>query len=417
MAILKRKPENPFFLKTNIPDPYFCDREKETKNIISLLQNGNNIVITAERRTGKSSLINHILENKAIKGKYNTLYVDISGTRNPETLINAIRTAFENPDTTTFPAKFRTKMEEITREYSAGIGINFSPINLEAHAKRTSTRKNQDTIDTIFNAIAATEKKNIIVFDEFQQIEKYDEEITAFLRSKIQMMTNSQFIFSGSSVHMLAGMFVRSNMPFYNSAYMFGLKKIPKKTYTDFCGKMFSLYDKTITPEAVDFVYDMYYGNSQSMQQIMNKAFSMTNENETATEQKIKDALNAILEDRNDIYQALYFKMKEGTERNLITCIALEGIASELTSSRLNKQYNLGPSSTVDRSLKKLQGEDLNVIKEIGEKNYSLVDRNFEFWIAQQTGFLEQKLDNIHEAAKMEIELKKKNLPAIFRKK
>lgn len=77
MALKARKVGNPFFITTDIPDKYFCDRKAETESIIDKLISGNNIVLAAERRIGKSSLLHHVLRQKVVKSSYNTLYVDI----------------------------------------------------------------------------------------------------------------------------------------------------------------------------------------------------------------------------------------------------------------------------------------------------------------------------------------------------
>lgn len=38
---------NPFYTGIQIPDDFFCDREKETGELISLIRNGNNVVLQA----------------------------------------------------------------------------------------------------------------------------------------------------------------------------------------------------------------------------------------------------------------------------------------------------------------------------------------------------------------------------------
>ena len=38
----EQKPQNPFFTGTDIPDKYFCDRQKETSDIIRYIKNGSN---------------------------------------------------------------------------------------------------------------------------------------------------------------------------------------------------------------------------------------------------------------------------------------------------------------------------------------------------------------------------------------
>ena len=91
---MSNKPNNPFFTGINIPNEYFCDRENETKDIIKRIENGKNIVLKSPRRIGKSSLIMHVFAQDEVRKKYNTLFVDINGTRDMDGFITEFKNAF-----------------------------------------------------------------------------------------------------------------------------------------------------------------------------------------------------------------------------------------------------------------------------------------------------------------------------------
>ena len=61
---------NPFVTTGYVGPEYFCDREKETCDIVSLLTNGNNIALISSRRVGKTDLLRHCMEQPEIKDKY-----------------------------------------------------------------------------------------------------------------------------------------------------------------------------------------------------------------------------------------------------------------------------------------------------------------------------------------------------------
>ena len=73
--------ENPFILRGYISDAYFCDREKETIDLIREIKNGNNITLIAPRRIGKTGLVQHVYAQEEIKDKYYTFLVDIYATK------------------------------------------------------------------------------------------------------------------------------------------------------------------------------------------------------------------------------------------------------------------------------------------------------------------------------------------------
>jgi AAA+ ATPase superfamily predicted ATPase len=52
---------NPFVTKGYVGPDYFCDRVKETENLVKLLTNDNNMALISPRRLGKTDLIRHCL--------------------------------------------------------------------------------------------------------------------------------------------------------------------------------------------------------------------------------------------------------------------------------------------------------------------------------------------------------------------
>ena len=72
--------ENPFIVAGKIKPEYFCDRQSEAQRIISEVTSGENIVLMAERRIGKSKLIEYCMSQPAIADNYLTLSIDILRT-------------------------------------------------------------------------------------------------------------------------------------------------------------------------------------------------------------------------------------------------------------------------------------------------------------------------------------------------
>ena len=75
------KIDNPFVTTGYAGAEYFCDREKETADIIRYLTNGNNVALISPRRYGKSDLLRHCFAQKVIADHYYTFIVDIYSTK------------------------------------------------------------------------------------------------------------------------------------------------------------------------------------------------------------------------------------------------------------------------------------------------------------------------------------------------
>ena len=66
---------NPFSYGSVVSGDYFFDRSEEVKQIKTDLKNGNNLILYAPRKFGKTSLVNKVLEELENE-KYNTVYLD-----------------------------------------------------------------------------------------------------------------------------------------------------------------------------------------------------------------------------------------------------------------------------------------------------------------------------------------------------
>ena len=86
----RRMVSNPFILYGYESEAYFCDRQKETDQLLSLIENGNNVALIAPRRIGKTGLIENLYHQPKVRKKYYTFLIDIYATKNQEDMIMAM---------------------------------------------------------------------------------------------------------------------------------------------------------------------------------------------------------------------------------------------------------------------------------------------------------------------------------------
>lgn len=397
MATRNTLPANPFFTGIDIPDRYFCDRKKETEEIIKYIENGSNIVLKAPRRIGKSSLIKHIFAQKEIKSRYNTLYVDIFGTRSSADFQLELQNTFMASSFAKGTKIFK-KISSYAKNAKIELGaIDEKGIKLPTIGFGGDSRGLLFTIDEIFETFEEASKPGLIVFDEFQQIEEYPERMSAILRGMIQQMNNTKFIFSGSSRHMLNTMFLKYNQPFYKSATTLDLDIISLPSYKEFVLDNFASYGKNITEEAIEFTYYVMSGNTFGMQEIMKEAFINASPGSLTEKEDIINALKGILIKKDTEYREILNRITSIKDRNTLFCIAALGVAQGLTSSEVMKKFNLDNASSVQHSLSNLSEDKLDMIQLISKGTYMLQDRLFELWIAYRGNYLDMKLINPKE--------------------
>ena len=90
---MKSVQTNPFVIGAYAGSHYFCDRERETDELIQDLMNGRNVVLIAQRRMGKTGLILHTFHQEKISKHYNVFFIDIFATASIREFIYAFGNA------------------------------------------------------------------------------------------------------------------------------------------------------------------------------------------------------------------------------------------------------------------------------------------------------------------------------------
>ena len=372
---------NPFFITGIIPEPYFCDREKETQQLVRIIENKAHILLTSARRMGKTQLIYHVYEQPAIKSAFYTFYVDIFPTTSlHEMVLFLSKEIYSNlvPKGKKALKFFLSTIKSLT----GSLGYDPATGTPSFDVKLGDINNPELTLQEIFNYLEKADKPCIFAIDEFQQITNYPEKnVEALLRTYIQRMNNCLFIFAGSNRHILENMFNSTARPFYNSTEQFHLERIPKEIYTTFAIQQIIDAGKAITPEAASLAYDLFEGHTYYVHHILHNAFANANPQKTMDEEDIRNALEELLEARDRSFSntmnRLNYKQKE-----TLVAIAKEGKACGVTSVAFVKKHALKSASSVQYAISTLLEDQLLTYEDDGRtKIYSVADRFLGYWI------------------------------------
>lgn len=407
MDLFKTRPVNPFYDTIDIPDEYFCDRQKETEDLINKIKNGPNVVLVAERRVGKTSLIFHLFKSKEIQGKYNTAYIDVFSTKTPEDFINAFKEGLLQAN---FTNSEHIQIDQITKEFSGKLGISIPPLTVEAEAKKQRIINIENTLGRLFDFLGKTSKPNLVVFDEFQEIENYQDKITPQLRSYIQRLNNTRFIYSGSSAHQLTAMFTENNRAFYKSSSLYGLDKIQVEPYIQFCQITFAKYGKAVESDAVTLVYNLFKGITLDLQLVMKKIFEQTPKGETANVDSVKKSIDLLLNEQDMGFATRFNAINGQMQRNVLLAVAAEGIAENITSATMISRYHLMSASHIQNALNKLTDKNNLFLIKIAKGAYVMDNKFFELWIARKMKIIDTKYEYAEALYKKEREISERQI-------
>jgi AAA+ ATPase superfamily predicted ATPase len=377
-----REISNPFITSGYVSDDYFCDREKESKELIKAITNGNNLAIISPRRMGKTGLILHCFHQPEISRNYHCFFVDIYATNNLKEFVFKLgKEIFETlkPNGTKFIDGFFSiisslrpafKLDKTTGApiFDIGLGEIIEPAY---------------SLEQIFKYLESADKPCLVAIDEFQQIAGYSEHnIEAVLRTHIQQCKNTSFIFAGSQRHIMQNIFFSSARPFYQSVSLLTLKAIDEKVYIEFVQQHFRDDNKAIPAELVSTVYRLFEGHTWYIQNVFNELYAITGQEETCTLEFIQEAVMKRIASYVPLFQSTLSLLSE-RQKEALYAIAKERKAKAVTSAAFIKKHGLLSSSSAQTAIRQLLDKEIIT----SENNvYQVYDRFFGLWLTTVFG-------------------------------
>lgn len=373
---------NPFTTKDYISPEYFCDREKEIKQLINSILNQRNTTILSQRKIGKTSLIKHLLYTLKDRDGISVHYFDLYPTLNlvdfTNLLCNSLMGYYESK-----PEKVLQKLIKVLGQFRPKITVDEYTGRPSLGLDLQSETETGNSLGVLFNYLDQQDKKVVLAIDEFQQITKYPEtNVEAVLRSHIQASKNIVLVFSGSSRHMLTSIFNDYARPFYQSTGFLFLDKIEPSIYKKFISDNFIRGKAVITPGALEYIMDWTMGVTYFVQEVCNRLYSQRFNHIDIKE--VKQTCLNILEERTPLY-LVYAELLTNQQMSLLRALAHEIYTQQPTSAAFLSKYSLGAASTVRRSMETLETKNM-IITEEGK--YTLPDvflmRWLQWWYQQQ---------------------------------
>lgn len=368
--------KNPFLTYGYNGPEYFCDRVEETKRLTSLLVNGNHVALVSPRRMGKTGLIRHCFAQKGLQTDYYLFIVDIYATKS----LSELTYELGREILTVLKSKERKAWERFIQVVgSLRTGITLDAMGLPSwNLEIGDIATPKISLEEIFHYLSVADKPCIVAIDEFQAIMDYPEQnVEALLRTYIQKCNNAWFVFSGSKRHMMGEMFSSPARPFYQSASTLSLKPIPIEAYSTFINHHFQQGGKSISPEAIRYLYEKFEGTTWYIQKICNELYPMTEAGTPCGIGEVDVAINNAIDERDDTYQDLMARLT-AKQKALMLALARSGKDVKPTSGEFIKKYHLTSASAVQRSLSALKEKDI-VTSNNGQ--YFMYDYFLHLWL------------------------------------
>ena len=343
---------NPFVIGKYVDKDFFCDREKESEMLVHHIVNGRHVAIMSERRLGKTGLIEHVFANSLPDG-YEPFLIDIYTCKNLREMVYLLASEVFKKI-----ARKQSMLERLMRMVrSLKTTISYEVVTgfPEISFGLGDIQQPEVTLDEILGYLESSDAVCIVAIDEFQKIASFEEEnVEALLRTKIQHLKKTQFIFAGSERHLLEGIFSNPARPFYNSVVSMQLLPIEVGVYVKFCQQLFLKYEKSVSPALVERLYECFQGITWYLQLSMNEAFTMAERGGCVDEEAYDQILNHLVDSKRFTFEDRYASLTE-KQKTVLMAIASEFPNQvTLTSQNFITRYNLKTSSSVQTAVKGL---------------------------------------------------------------
>ena len=347
--------ENPFNYLQFATGDRFYDREEIRKDLKSRFLSGQtNVVLYGPRRYGKSSLVAELTADLE-KAGIPCVLLDIVKVPSIELFAAAyVQKVYRK----LAPVKFELQKlggflksirPKLTLDASGEIGVVLDRADRELGSEELT-----EILD-LPQKLLGKGRRAVVVFDEFQEIGDLlpDDRFERVMRSVIQGHTQVSYIFLGSRYHMLRRMFTDHNRPFYKSALTVFLDKPPVEDSIRFVMARFKSGGRQIDENMAAMLVAKAENIPYFIQQIGFEVFRAVeaDSRKTVAEGDILSAYARLAGLNRDQYEQLMLTFSVA-QRKLLVALARE--ATREFDDAYRNRHQLGPSSTVNSSKRKL---------------------------------------------------------------
>jgi uncharacterized protein len=351
---------NPFRYGSLALDDAFTDRDRELTELVADVRNGQDVVIFAPRRYGKSSLVWRAAQ-KLVASKVLIAQVDLMTTPTSAKLAEKLAAAIHDDiASAVFRAKERLRVFQGLRVHpvvtvdpqDGTLGFSFDA----AHSREDIGATLERLLELPAQLAAERNRRVALVFDEFQEITDIDASLPKLMRSVFQEQPDVAHVYLGSKRHMMQRIFNDENEPFWRSAKQMELGVIPPPLFADYIASRFSGTGRSIAGDVVARVLDVTGGHPYATQELGYFLWQETPRRRAATQERLDAALEKVLRSEHAHF-SLIWDGAAGAQRELLQALARE--PGRPLSGEYRRRHGLPPASTVQKALEALVRREL----------------------------------------------------------
>lgn len=375
---------NPFQYGSVVRGDSFCNRRQELHDLRRAAENGEKLFVYSERRLGKTSLVQTVLD-KLPRKSFLGVYVDLWPTDSESSFATTTAKAISQAAATTSQKMLDTAKRLFTRLVpSVTVDDEGKPsVSFGLVTPRKGDAELEEVLQAPARIAALGKRKVVVVFDEVQRILQYESDIVERkLRSIIQHHGDVSYLFLGSRKHLVQQMFLEKSRPLYRSAGHYPLGSIDERHWVAFIRRRFVGAGRAIDDQSIRTICRLTEGHPFYTQHLCHVLWEISEPKAEVTGDSIQTAVRILL-DREAYAYATLWEALSANQRRFLKGLALEPRGIKPYSSAFTRRYGLRSASNAQRVTQALVEKD---IIDPDNGSFVIVDRFFRLWIARLQG-------------------------------
>lgn len=376
---------NPFTHGKVVNGEQFTNRLREMDRITNALRGNNNLLIAGDRRIGKTSLIRMVLGRLSNEG-HECFYFNMDPITSTKAFIEKYAALFTGHRSFGKKAAGIVGMLVKSLRFETTFSDDGTPsFNLKWGSPALPSHSDVSEVLKLPDKLASKSKKPLIlVFDEFQTILQFKDEIDiiAEIRSAALGQKNINYVFMGSETSMLERMFSSSDEKFFNSVRKEPVGLIAREEFVKFIISRFAKRGVQINSETADSICKWARDIPADIQHFCAVIWdSLPVSASSFGEKDFPAFLAGEIEYQDERFLQLWKALSGESDRMILRELAFRR-HSQMTSEFC---HSVGmDKSTISRRLKKLTHGQLGFILHKRRDGYYFSDPFFEEWVRQK---------------------------------
>jgi hypothetical protein len=376
---------NPFTFGDLALDEAFTDREEEVRELASDMCNGQNVLVYAPRRYGKSSLVLRAAQ-EAVRRKALVGYCDMMKTPTKERFAAALAKSIYADIASPIGHAFE-RAAELFRSLRVIPTMEVDPVDGSLRFTFQGGRRKADIDDTIERLLellgelaAERDRRVVMIFDEFQEVVALDKRFPNLMRAVFQAQPEVSHVYLGSKRHILERIFNDKNEPFWRSAKQLEVGMIPPASFAAFIRQRFEDAGKRIDDGALERLLDATGGHPYGTQELAYFVWELVPPGGEAGLAHAEEALTRVLRSEHNHFSQLWDDAPHA-QRMLMLALADEPTPSPYAAA-YHSRHELPATPTLQTALaglvkKELAGRD-------AEGDYRIIEPFLAEWLRRE---------------------------------